>query len=423
MIVMKYFTAQSEARPRQSFGNAEWFKPKAPVKRSGMSNFMISNPLRTISHSRFPKLSVLALTLALGCVLVCQIQAAPVEAEGRAAGDLPNAREIALADALREAVRQGTGVDVLGSTGTSNFTLDFDRVLGSAFGHVKSYKILDSRLGSDGIYRVRISAEVEKGSPHAKNSLAMRELLFRKNSPRLSVLIDGPAGRQASLLLEEAARDLQIQTVPPGAPCDFQILGDLSLRSTGRQTLNGSAPQNMFAARGALRAIRADTGDIVVSDSLASLREIGSPLLEIPDAENDALERALRHEQTDGVPSILGKIIARWVTETDLGSVKRLEFSGITADDFQKIRSHLSEANKISAVWSREYDSRGISVLDVETRLDNMGLGQEITKATGGRTKLNRSTENLLAFNANGAGTAAQGDAKSEEKKWYQFWD
>ena len=363
-------------------------------------------------------------------VLGGQIQAAAVDAEGRAAGDLPNAREIALADALREAVRQGTGLDVLGSSGTSNFTLEFDRVLGSAFGHVKSYKVLDSRLGADGIYRVKLSAEVEKGSPNAKNSLAMRELLLRKNSPRLSVRIDGPAGRQASLLLEEAARDLQIQTVPTEAPCDFLILGVLSLRHTGRQTLHGNPPQNVFATRGTLRAVRADTGDIVVSDSLASLREIGSPLLEIPDAENDALERALRPEQTDGVPSILGKIIARWVTETDLGSVKRLEFSGITADDFQKIRTNLSEADKISAVWLREYDSRGISVLDVETRLDNMGLGQEITKATSGRMKLDRSTENLLAFNADGSKSvpdsatgAAQGDAKPEESApWWKVW-
>jgi hypothetical protein len=55
-----------------------------------------------------------------------------------------------------------------------------------------------------------------------------------------------------------------------------------------------------------------------------------------------------------------------------------------------------------------------------------MGLGQEITKATGGRMKLDRSTENLLAFNASGSKSvpdSAQGDAKSEEKKWYQFWD
>jgi hypothetical protein len=60
-------------------------------------------------------------------------------------------------------------------------------------------------------------------------------------------------------------------------------------------------------------------------------------------------------------------------------------------------------------------------VIDVETRLDAMGLG---------RMKLDRSTENLLAFNSSGSKSvpdsatgAAQGDAKSGEKKWYQFWD
>jgi threonine aldolase len=85
------------------------------------------------------------------------LAAVEISAEGRAAGDLANAREIALADALREAVRQGTGLDVMGSTETKNFTLDFDRVLGSAFGHVKSFKVQESRLGQDGIYRVRVS--------------------------------------------------------------------------------------------------------------------------------------------------------------------------------------------------------------------------------------------------------------------------
>jgi hypothetical protein len=68
-------------------------------------------------------------------------------------------------------------------------------------------------------------------------------------------------------------------------------------------------------------------------------------------------------------------------------------------------------------------------VIDVETRLDNMGLGQEITKATSGRVKLDRSTENLLAFNANGSKSvpdsatgAAQGDAQAENNPWWKVW-
>jgi hypothetical protein len=122
-------------------------------------------------------LPILLTTLAL------PLHAVPVTAEGRAAGDLPNAREIALADALREAVRQGTGLDLLASTEVQNFTLSYDQILGSAFGHIQSYKVLETRLDPDGIYRVRVSAEVEKGTPAAKNSLALRQLLLLRNSP------------------------------------------------------------------------------------------------------------------------------------------------------------------------------------------------------------------------------------------------
>jgi hypothetical protein len=60
-------------------------------------------------------------------------------------------------------------------------------------------------------------------------------------------------------------------------------------------------------------------------------------------------------------------------------------------------------------------------VIDVETRLDAMGLG---------RMTLDRSTENLLAFNADGSKSvpdsatgAAHGDAKPAEEKssWWPF--
>jgi hypothetical protein len=90
------------------------------------------------------------------------------------------------------------------------------------------------------------------------------------------------------------------------------------------------------------------------------------------------------------LPTILNKILARWVTETDLDAMKRLEFSSISSEDFQKIQTHLADTEKVSAVWPREFDSQGISVLDIETRLDNASMAQEVTTATNSRTKLNR---------------------------------
>ena len=61
----------------------------------------------------------LILHLCVLGVLIGQIQAVQVEAEGRAAGDQKTAREQALADALREAVRKGTG-------GCEKHGIDFD---------------------------------------------------------------------------------------------------------------------------------------------------------------------------------------------------------------------------------------------------------------------------------------------------------
>jgi Flagellar assembly protein T, N-terminal domain len=373
----------------------------------------------------------LLLHLFVMALLIGQTQAVQVEAEGRAAGDQKTAREQALADALREAVRKGTGVDVLASTGVSNFALDFDRILSSAFGHVKSYEVISSRLGQDQIYRVKIQADVEKGTPDAKNTLALRELMQRKGAPRVAIRIrerlpesDGKDSLQH--VLEDAAKGMQFFVVDPATRADFVIEGEVAMKYLGRETLHGRPPQHSFAATGIIRAVRGDTGEVIAVDNLSGKNSVGGTAFAKEDAAHEALDLVARpNGNAEASPTILNKILARWITETDLGAIKRLEFSSISTEDFQKIQTHLADTEKISAVWPREFDSQGISVLDVETRLDNMGLGQEVTKATSNRVKLDRSTENLLAFNSNGAGTsapAAQGDAKSNDKPWWKVW-
>jgi len=409
----------------------------------------------------------LILNLCVLCVLGGQIQAATVEAEGRAPGDMKTAREQALADALREAVRVGTGVDVLSTTGVSDFTLDYDRILSSAFGHVKSYKVISSKLGADQIYTVKVKAEVEKGAPDAKNTLALRQIVLLKGSPRVSInvqeQIDGaPAPtKYAQGIMEQTARELQFSLVDVGTASgqeskmaardailgndknaklrsagisqksDFLIEGNIVARYVGKQSFFGSLPQHVFSVGGELRAIRPETGEVVAVTALPGTENVESDLDSKEMAARDVIQKVLSTAgKNQGTPPLFNKILARWVTETDLGAMKRLEFSGISSDDFQKIQTDFADTEKISAVWPREFDSQGISVIDVETRLDNMGLGQEITKATGGRVKLDRSTENLLAFNANGSKSvpdsatgAAQGDAKADDSApWWKVW-
>ncbi|MEY3480292.1 MAG: hypothetical protein RIQ71_1067 [Verrucomicrobiota bacterium] len=384
-------------------------------------------------------------------VNVSVLAATEVEAEGRAAGDQRTAREQALADALREAVRVGVGVDVLSSSGVSDFALDYDRILSSAFGHVKTYKILSSGLGEDQIYRIKVKATVEAGAPDAKNTLALRQIVQLKGAPRVSINveeeIDGAPGetKYAQGIMEQTARELQFNLVDAGTArtyesklakrdailgnerneklrsadisqkSDFLIEGRIVARYVGQQSIYGSLPQHVFSVGGELRAIRPETGEIVATAALPGTENVESELESKEMAARDVIQKILASAgKQGGLPPLFSKVIAQWVTETDLGAVKRLEFTGIPNEDFQKIQASLKDTEKVSSVWPREFDSQGISVIDIETRLDNSSIDQEVSKASGGKAAMDRATDNLLAFKYS--------DKPAEEDKKSGWW-
>ena len=176
-----------------------------------------------------------------------------VMAEGRASGDYRTAREQARADAMREAVRIGIGVDLLGESKVKDFNLDYDRVLCSAFGHVKNYSIIESKLCSDGIYRVKIQAEVEEGAPDKKDSLALKQLIQAKGAPRLAFQIKSLSEDEAEdsfavSVLEEIAAELQIPVVRADihnnmrSAADYLVEGELDAILERTETIGTKPP-------------------------------------------------------------------------------------------------------------------------------------------------------------------------------------
>ncbi|MDB2497347.1 hypothetical protein N9X25_09400 [Verrucomicrobiales bacterium] len=393
--------------------------------------------------------------LLIACLVmltnVMAIEAAEVEAEGRAAGDQKGAREQALADALREAVRKGAGVDILATTGVSNFVLEYDRILSAAFGHVTRYEVLSSGLGADQIYRVRIRAEVEKGTPGAQNLLALRQIMINKGSPRVSIMIDeqidgvGDGTRYAQGVMEEVARELQMNLVDIETAkaseqkraardeivgdqtdarlrksditqkADFLIEGKIVAQYLGQQSFFGSLPQHVFSVGGELRALRPETGEVVVAVALPGTEKIESDLSSKELAARDIIQKLLNKGMSKGeLPPLMNRIVAQWVTECDLGSLKRLEFSRIGSEDFRAIEMRLKEHDKIGAVWPREFDSKGISSMDVETRMDSSALGSNVVNSSNGSVSIDRYTESLVVFESGQQGpTGSVGGGQS----------
>jgi hypothetical protein len=65
---------------------------------------------------------------------------------------------------------------------------------------------------------------------------------------------------------------------------------------------------------------------------------------------------------------------------------------------YRTIRAALTETGKVGAVWPREFNSDGKSVIDVETRLGNSSLAKEVSKSTTDAIAVARSAQNQIAF-------------------------
>jgi hypothetical protein len=358
-----------------------------------------------------------------------------------------NAREQALTDALREAVRKGAGVDVMSTTDVRDFVMEYDRIFAASFGYVKGYTVLSSGLGEDGLYRVKIRAQVGEGQPGMKDVLALQMINKLKGSPRVSLevdeLIEGvPAGSTyAKTWFEQAAKEMQLQLVDVsrmvrqsdrlaardahfgdqrGAEyrktgisqmTDFIIQVKVRGRYLGKEMLYG-LPTQRFSFAVDLRAVLPDSGEVVASVPMDG-KEINSSLESTDTAARDILQKVLAGEKRGDFPGawvLFRRVFAKWITELDLGTIARLELKEMPDAEFTRLQKALAETEKISNVWPREFDPRGLSFMDVETRLDPTVLKDVLLKAMGTGWQCTSYTKHYLQF-GKGQGAASSGQS------------
>jgi hypothetical protein len=135
----------------------------------------------------------------------------------------------------------------------------------------------------------------------------------------------------------------------------------------------------------------------VVSVVLPSNESIESELVSVEMAARDVIQKVLSGAGEKGQSPLVSKLLARWVADNDLGSVKRLEFEAISNPQYQHLRGLLGEAEKVSAVWPRQFDEQGLSVIDVETRLDSGALGVLLGEMSRGQISVSRTTQHLVS--------------------------
>jgi len=414
--------------------------------------------------------ALLVIVLITPCV-----RANEVVAEGRSEGASISSREQAFSDALREAVRLGAGVNIASQSSTRKYALEYDRVFAAAFGYVKSYKILESGMQEDGLYHVKIQADVGELDPSLNSSMAMRQLVYLKGSPRVALDLHESIGgipadsRDAEAWFEERAKDMQLMIVDPAfvrnqelklarrdeilgvddptlhggditQKADFIIQGNVKGHYEGLQSFFGSRPHHAFTMSANLRAIRPETGEVIASETIKPCVYYDSNNGAIELAAKDIITKLLDGNESQnqtGAQGLFRKIFATWASELDLGRTVRVEILKIDEISLRSLVEKLKGDPHVSGVWEREFDNRVGSILDIETRLSSPELIAQITKNLGGYYSMEYGTQHYITFVRNGAPTLKKlngfigeivgrvfgnSDAKWDSNETYTVW-
>lgn len=353
--------------------------------------------------------------------------ATTVVVTGSAEGEPDKAGELALTDALRNAVRKGAGVDVLSESKVTNFQSDYDVVMTSSIGYIESYKILEQKYNKDsGIYTVKIEATVSDKTPESNKIMALRLLMKRMESPRVTVecnekikglddsetslcvgVIDEIAQKNGFELFDQGAIDsrsdkdavraeilgdalgAKVKKAGITSSSDFKIVADIK-GSVGKMKEPFPDVHVRDAAVGiGLKALWTDTGEIIATVSVPTKNFKGESNMNLPYEMPDQLIRYYlvnilegkeKGSEDKNIYKLFSKVIAKWITELDLGSKIKLEFKAIEKKQLDELVSKLKDVKGVSYAWRREYDKRLYSIVEVEARLNASQMEDAVLK-------------------------------------------
>jgi hypothetical protein len=374
------------------------------------------------------------------------LNAEEVSVIGMGSGEPDAAREMALANALREAVRQGVGVDILSESKVQNFQMEYDRVMTSSFGYVEEYQILSNSYDSKKKeYTVKLKAKVTKGAPQMDQVLALRMLVRRMQSPRVMIEctedITGegfaPGSAISSAVLEEMAQktgfeifkqstikerddkdsaraellgdsfDAKVKKAGISSTSDFKILATIKGQVGPMKEPFPDVKVRDVAISVDLQAVWTDTGEVAATVSLPTTYHKGEGRMNLPfDMPQQLFRHYLLTMLTGAEPAfkennaynLFRRIIAKWITELDLGAKIQLEFKQIDKNTLDKLILELEKTPNVSYVWRREFDQRLFSLLEIETRLNSQQVEEAVLKQIGSKYAIDVTTKKRLRF-------------------------
>ena len=304
---------------------------------------------------------LLPAVLVIQALLACAstpVGAASVEVEGFGPliqNDLAQARDEALADARVRAVEQAAGVQVEARSELAQELMVMSETGTSSEGFISHEQILEEGMAGDGLYRVRLRADVSAG----KVRDGLRRLL---QDDAIVLVLEEDGGVSPffeSYLTSELAslgyaRIIRAASAEPASLSDAQLealairhMADVVLVGHAEARDNSKLSEAMFSAHGdgTLKAFRAREGLVLASAQAQEVRGFGNT----PDkARGNALQETAKALAKD----VMGSL-ARKKAQSVLVVISDLPAYA----DFKKCKAILSQMRWVSDVEAVRFES------------------------------------------------------------------
>ncbi|MGD2269316.1 MAG: flagellar assembly protein T N-terminal domain-containing protein [Desulfobacterales bacterium] len=328
--------------------------------------------------------------------------------------DKAAARDRAIEDAQRKAVEQAMGTMISSETVTQNFQLINDRILSLSSGYIETYRIVSEKVRG-GELEIEIAAIV--GLEKLNDSLqAIKNLIRRMDRPKLMVLVaeqsireegqpEAEKGGDSAVLsatslgvventlieffrakgfefIDRQAVAGQIEVADPlslvndeervkkiASLTDAQlvIFGQAQARNTGKAQGIYSGQANV-----SLRALKADTGEIIAATSAHAAVPFVDP--------TSANTRALMAATQKVSQKLMDQILEQWQAESSGTRIVSLIVKGASYADLKKFRSWLPKyARGIKSIHQRSMKG-SIAELDIDVQGSAQNLADDLSE-------------------------------------------
>lgn len=307
-------------------------------------------------------------------------------------GDIAHARDDAIEDALRTGVEQALGLLLSSESLVDNFQLIEDKIFTKTQGYVQNYEVIRERKRDEQLYEVTVKAIVKMSA--LKDDLeGISTLMRRKNTPRMMIMIDERNIGEAPGVLHYFEADMNnAETAIMEALMQkgFKFVDQATVRGNLKREqaaaiLEGDAAKAAALARSVgaevvvtgkalakatevevygtkqrsqqatinVRAIRADTGDIIAITS----GQGAFPHIDDVVGGAKAIQRACEKISE----TLVDQILDRWQEDISSGATITLNVRGITGfamlSKFKaSLPSYVRKASSIvQRTWSGEF--------------------------------------------------------------------